>query len=227
MVGWSRPVLLQAQGLRLRLGGVPVLRGVDLEVAEGAVHAVVGPAGAGKTTLLNVLTGYLAPEAGSVWFAGVDVTGRFPRPQVAGGIARALRSPDLFSGVRAADYCRFAAGSDAPARSCLGGRAGVHLDRLSTLERTALEIELALIDRPRLLVLDEPSSGLGGPGQVEAITQVVRCAAAGRTVLLVDHHMGLVRSVADEVTALADGCVMGESAYLSNPDQGTAALPTT
>ena len=225
MVGSSGPVLLRAQGLCLRLGGVPVLRGVELEVADGAVHAVVGPPGAGKTTLLNVLTGYLAPDAGSVWFAGADVTGRLPGPPLAGGMVRALRSPDLFAGVRAADYARFVTGSEAPARSCLQARAGVPLGGLSGLERTALEIELALTVRPRLLVLDEPSAGLTR-GQLDAMTHVLQRAAEGITVLLVEHHLGLVRSVADEITVLSGGRVMGESAYLSKPDQATTPLPT-
>ncbi|HEV7147341.1 MAG TPA: ATP-binding cassette domain-containing protein, partial [Pedococcus sp.] len=127
MVGSSGPVLLRAEGLCKRLGGVPVLRGVDLEVAEGSLHAVVGPPGAGKTTMLNVLTGYLSPDRGSVWFAGIDVTGRLPRRCPVGGIARALRSPVLFEGVAAGHYASFVAGHDGPARSCLGGRAGVRL----------------------------------------------------------------------------------------------------
>ena len=223
MIGSSASALLRAEGLCKRLGGVPVLRGVDLEVAEGSLHAVVGPSGAGKTTLLSVLMGYLAPDSGSVWFAGIDVTGRLPRPRLVGGMARALRSPVLFDAVAAADYASFVAGPDTPARTCLGGRADVRLGLLTPLERTALEIELALTVEPRLLILDEPSAGLG-PCQFEAVTEVVRRAAAGRTVLLVDHHLGLVRSVADQVTALAGGRVVRDSAYLSKPDQAGASI---
>ncbi|HEV7195996.1 MAG TPA: ATP-binding cassette domain-containing protein [Pedococcus sp.] len=224
MVGSSGPVLVLAEGLCKRLGGVPVLRGVDLEVTQGSLHAVVGPRGSGKTTVLNVLTGFLAPDSGSVWFAGVEVTGRLPKPGLVGGMARALRSPVLFDGVAAADYASFVAGHDAPARTCLGDRAEVGLGLLSPLERTALEIELALSLRPRLLVLDEPSAGLG-PGQLHALTDVVRRAAAGRTVLLVDHHPGLVRAVADQVTTLVGGRVVGESAYLSKADQASVSIP--
>lgn len=223
MVGSSGSVLVRAQGLCKRLGGVPVLRGVDLEVTEGSLHAVVGPRGSGKTTVLNVLTGFLAPDSGSVWFAGVEVTGRLPKPCL-GGMARALRSPAVFDDVAAADYASFVAGHDAPARTCLGGRADVRLGLLSPLERTALEIELALTFRPRLLVLDEPSAGLG-PGQLQALTDVVRRAAVGRAVLLVDHHPGLVRAVADQVTTLVGGRVGGESAYLSKADQASVPIP--
>lgn len=225
MVGSSGPVLLRAQGLGLRLGGVPVLRGVDLEVADGSVHAVIGASGAGKTTLLNVLTGYLAPDSGSVWFAGIDVTGRMPRPGLVAGMSRTLRSPALFDALPATDYATLVTGHDLPARTCLGSRATLLLGGLTPLERTALEIELALTARPRLLVLDEASAGLRG-GQLDALADVVRRAAAGRTVLLVDHHLGLVQSVSDQVTRLAGGRVVGESAYLSFPDQRSVTIRT-
>lgn len=197
------------------------VRGVDLRVAQGSIHAVVGPRGAGKTTLLNLLSGYLAPTEGQVLLAGEDVTGRQPDEFVRLGMGRAFRLTRLFDALTAAEYVALALGSRSDlgtsavallASVGLSGRAGAALGLLTPGERCALEIAVALAPGPRVLLLDEPTAGLA-PDEVDQTIALLIHVAAGRTVLLVEHNLYAVRSIADTVTVLRAGEVVAEGAY--------------
>lgn len=173
----SSAVLLQTRALTKEFRGFRALSDVSFTVAEGTVHALVGPRGAGKSTLLNLLTGFLAPTSGQILFHGQDIAGRQPEEIARLGIARSFQRPRV-------------------------------LDQLSAVEH----VELAVARDPRLLLLDEPTAGLG-PEDVEDMIALVRQAAVGRTVVLVDHNMRVVRSLADTVTVLQAGRVLAEGSY--------------
>jgi branched-chain amino acid transport system ATP-binding protein len=220
---------------------VVALRAVDLRVAEGSIHAVVGPRGAGKTTLLNVLSGYLAPTTGQILVRGRDVTGQQPEQLARLGVGRSFRLSTLFDqltgleqvelalAASSADHRRwlprlqhgrFRAGAeDLLDRVGLSGRAAIASGSLAPGERRALEVAVALAPSPWLLMLDEPTAGLG-PHEVERTVALVSEVAAARTLVVVDHHLDAVRRVADTVTVLRAGEVVAEGTY----DQVRTAL---
>ncbi|NYG06578.1 branched-chain amino acid transport system ATP-binding protein [Phycicoccus badiiscoriae] len=169
--------LLQTRALTKEFRGFRALSDVSLSVAEGTVHALVGPRGAGKSTVLNLLTGFLAPTSGRILFRGEDIAGWQPEQIARLGIARPLRITSL-------------------------------VDQLGVVEH----IELALARDPRLLLLDEPTAGMGRE-DVDRMITLVSQAAVGRAVVLVDHNMRVVRSLADTVTVLQAGRVLAEGSY--------------
>lgn len=215
--------MLRAVGVVKRVGSVLALRGVDLDVAAGSVHAVIGPPGSGKTTLLNVLSGYLAPDAGSVWLDDEAVGGLPPEALTARGLARSFPVPAIFAGMSVADHVdlalrRATGGASAGAAAALIDTFGLAGERDAAVEslppgtRRGLELAIAVADDPRVLLLDEPSAGLAPEDLPVAVDLVARCAR-GRTVVLVDHDLRLVSAVADRVTVLAAGRVLADGPY--------------
>lgn len=219
---------------------VGALSEVDLRVAEGSVHAVVGPRGAGKTTLLNLLSGYLAPTAGQVLVRGRDVTGQQPERLARLGVGRSFRLASLLDALTTAEQVELALAScsadhrrwqprgelgqlgqlgqfregaeELLAQVGLADLAGVVAGSLALGERRALEVAVALAPVPRVLLLDEPTAGLG-PDEVDRTIALLTRVAAGRTLVLVDHNLYAVRSVADTLTVLRGGQVVAEGAY--------------
>jgi branched-chain amino acid transport system ATP-binding protein len=216
--------------------GRPALSGASLCVAEGTVHALVGPSGAGKTTLINLLAGFLAPTRGVIRFRGEDIAGRAPEEIGHLGIARSFRMTGLFDQLSALDHVELALApatglrhrfwrSNRQAQHKLGpraldlldqvelaGRSGAAAGSLADSEKCALEVALALTLDPRVLLLDELTAGLA-PEDVDRTIALVRRVAAGRTVVLVDHDMHVVRALADTVTVLQSGRVLAEGTY--------------
>jgi branched-chain amino acid transport system ATP-binding protein len=226
---------LTARGLTRDFRGFRAVDGVDLDVADGSVHALVGPNGAGKTTLFNLLTGFLAPTAGRIELAGRDITG-LPAERVARlGMARSFQIASLFpqQTVRAhvelalqgatalgwqfwrsekllrrfrgraeelLDQVGLAGAADEPAGSLAYGR------------KRALELAIALALEPRVLLLDEPTAGMGVE-DVERTIELIATVRAGRTVVLVEHNMSVVGRLADRVTVLQAGRVLAEGGY--------------
>ncbi len=228
-------VLLRTRGLTKVFRGFTAVDAVDLDVAEGAIHALVGPNGAGKTTLFNLLTGFLIPTSGSVTLAGRDVTGLPPERIAHLGVARSFQITSLFEQLTPTEHVQLALQggtsqglrfwrSDKLMRR-FDDRAAELLDQvgLSSLadrpagllaygQKRALELALALALDPRLLLLDEPTAGMGLEDVARTI-DLVRTVAVGRTVVLVDHNMHVVGSLADRVTVLQQGRILAEGTY--------------
>jgi branched-chain amino acid transport system ATP-binding protein len=238
-------LLLRAQDVGKRFGGVSALEGIDLALAAGAVHAVIGPNGAGKTTLLNVLSGIYRPDRGRVVFEGADLTGRAPHEYAQAGIGRTFQNLQIFFNMTALENvmtgrwlherCGIATAllrlpALARAEAACRREAAALLD-LVGLARWAdaradampygalkrLEIARALAAEPKLLLLDEPAAGLNPTETLEIDELIRRIAARGITVVLVEHNMKLVMGVSEHVVVLDCGrqLAAGEPAAVS------------
>jgi branched-chain amino acid transport system ATP-binding protein len=227
--------VLRACGLRKSFRGFHAVNGVDLDVAEGSVHALVGPNGAGKTTLFHLLTGFVKPSAGRILLDGRDITGLAPERVAGLGVARSFQITTLFPELTALAHIELAL----QARTGLGWRfwrsdrqlarfrppaeqlldevglataAGVPAGTLAYGRKRALELAVALALDPRVLLLDEPTAGMGAE-DVDRTIALVKRVRAGRTVVLVEHNMSVVASLADRVTVLQRGEVLAEGGY--------------
>ncbi len=231
----GRAALLETRALTKVFRGFTAVNGVDLTVDEGTIHALVGPNGAGKTTLFNLLTGFLAPTSGTVLLGGRDVTGLAPERIAHLGVARSFQITSLFDQLTPHEHVELALQgttrqgyrfwrSDALMRR-FDGRAAELLEEvgLSAMaerpaavlaygQKRALELALALALDPRLMLLDEPTAGMGLEDVARTI-ELIRQVSVGRTVVLVDHNMHVVGSLADRVTVLQQGRVLAEGTY--------------
>jgi ABC-type branched-subunit amino acid transport system ATPase component len=223
MSGADTPILAVG-GLRRDFGGIRALDGLDLSVAGGERRAIIGPNGAGKTTLFNILTGELAPTAGTVRLGGRDVTGVGTSDLARLGIARMYQRNELFDPLSARENVALALaarrgpyrlsrastrrerdGADAVlARVGLEGREATAARTLSHGERRQLELALALAQAPRILLLDEPTAGMS-PAETVAITRLIAELDRSMTVLIVEHDMDVVFRLADRLTVLHEG----------------------
>jgi branched-chain amino acid transport system ATP-binding protein len=229
------PPILQARGLAKHFRGFHAVDGVDLDIATGSVHALVGPNGAGKSTLFNLLTGFLRPSRGRITLDGTDVTGLAPDRVARLGVARSFQITTLFPQATAREHVELAL--QAPtglgwrfwrSESRLGRfreRALALLDDVGLADaaevpaaalaygrKRALELAVALALDPRVLLLDEPTAGMGAE-DVERTIALIRQVRAGRTVVLVEHNMRVVANLADRVTVLTHGTVLVEGGY--------------
>jgi branched-chain amino acid transport system ATP-binding protein len=242
-------VILETRGLRKAFGALAATDGVDLELREGETHAVIGPNGAGKTTLIGQLAGNLRPDAGSIRFAGEDVT-RLSAPQRAKqGFARSFQITSIYRDLTALDNVARAVQARAghsfrfwhparadrslrePARAVLeevglGERADVLAANLAHGEQRQLEVAMALATRPRVLLLDEPVAGMG----LEESQRMVRFLAGlkGRqSIILVEHDMDAVFTLADRISVLVYGRIIASGApdeVRANPEVRRAYL---
>ncbi|MGE5640831.1 MAG: ABC transporter ATP-binding protein [Clostridia bacterium] len=231
-------MLLRAENLSRRFGGVSALEGVDLELARGAVHAVIGPNGAGKTTLLNVLSGVYRAHSGRIRLEGEDLASRPPHAFAAAGIGRTFQNLQVFfnmsalENVMAGRWLRERCGLAATLlrtralaraeRACretaerllaevgLERWIGARADAMPYGALKRLEIARALAAEPKLLLLDEPAAGLN-PSETKGIDELIRrIAARGITVVLVEHNMKLVMEVSSHVVVLDYGRKLAE-----------------
>ena len=231
----SLDTLVQTSGLTKDFRGFRAVDGVDLTITEGTIHALVGPNGAGKTTLFNLLTGFLVPTSGSIVYRGQDITGKAPEKIAHLGIARSFQITSLFDQLTGLEHLELALASP----TGLGMRFWRSEDRMGQFrerslelidevglahladhvvgslaygQKRALELALALALDPSLLLLDEPTAGMGME-DVDRTIALVRQVAKGRTVVLVDHNMHVVGSLADQVTVLQQGKILAEGSY--------------
>lgn len=234
--------LLAARGLSLAFGGVRAADGVDLEVAEGEILAIIGPNGAGKTTFINMVTGYLRPQAGSIRFTGREIAGLPPRRIVRLGIARSFQIPQLFtehtvlenvalhlaarSGFWAAFTPLLSAERRAEALALLSGLelaplAEARADQLDEGARKLVDIAMALALRPRLLLMDEPTSGVAAAEKHAIMDRLVAALRReGVTAVFVEHDMEVVARHADRVAVWSQGRILAEgppAAVLADP----------
>jgi len=223
--------LLEVRGLRKRFGALVVTDGVDLDVQAGEVHALIGPNGAGKTTLVAQLAGELRSEAGSVRFAGADLTRASMHARARRGLVRSYQLTRLFRSLTVAQHLAFAAiasGGAAPpgllAQAGLEGRGGAGVDELSHGEQRALEVAVALATRPRLLLLDEPMAGLGAQESL-AMGERIAALRGQCAVLLIEHDVEAVFRLADRVSVLVGGAILasGPPAQVRSDPQVRAA----
>ena len=215
--------LLEVEDVRVRFGGIVALDGVSLSVEEGEVHGLIGPNGAGKTTLFNVLTRVYRPDGGRARVAGVDLFRLRPHAIVRHGVARTFQNLELFHGMTVLENVAVGAhvggrGAVGRAREALAwldaeALADVPVDDLPYGTQKRVELARALAARPRLLLLDEPAAGLTHE-DVERLGGLVRRLRdeRGLTILLVEHHMGLVMGVCEHVHVLSFGGVIASGA---------------
>ena len=223
--------MIETTHLRRDFGGIKALAGVQLNVAAGERRAIIGPNGAGKTTLFNILTGEIEPTSGQVRIAGEDVTGRRPHELARRGVARMYQRNELFDPLPARDNVAIAVAAAAgpyrpfrapPAselataedllrRVGLGARGDVPARALSHGERRQLELALALAQRPRLLLLDEPTAGMS-PAETARITELIASLDPSLTLVIVEHDMDVVFRLAERITVLHEGRVIADGA---------------
>jgi branched-chain amino acid transport system ATP-binding protein len=229
--------LLSVRAVTVRFGGLAANSDVDLELEAGTVGALIGPNGAGKTTMFNVITGAQSPTSGRVWFGGTDITSSSPVRRARLGMSRTFQNLALVPTITAAENVGVGVGrfrrtglpgavlrlpstrrTDRITREvALGALEFVGLssvaDRpageLSYGDRRRLELARALALNPRLLLLDEPSAGMGPAETAELVSTIRRAVAElGVAVLVVEHDMTSVRALADRTTVLDFGSVI-------------------
>jgi branched-chain amino acid transport system ATP-binding protein len=210
--------LLRVQGVSLSFGGLAAVRDVSLDLPAGSLSALIGPNGAGKTTLFALISGFLRPDAGSIAFDGVDITGQPPHLNARRGMTRTFQIVQPFAAqtvreniavgahLHCADRRQALAQADAVAqRLGLAPQLDQPAGQLTVAGRKRLELARALATRPRLLLLDEVLAGLN-PQEVGEMLPVVReIAAGGVTVLMIEHVMQAVMHLAQQVWVLAQG----------------------
>ena len=225
-------IVLSAQGLVKRFGGITATQDVTLNLRRGARHALIGPNGAGKTTLINLLTGVLEPTAGRIVLEGEDITDLAPHLRVRRGMVRTFQINQLFASMTPLETLALVVsqhrGHGARWWPALGADAAVaqrsaalleqfHLTEVSNQrteqlpygKRRLLEIAIALACEPRVLLLDEPVAGVPA-GEREELLQTVAALPVDVSVLLIEHDMDLVFSFADRMTVLVNGAVLTE-----------------
>ena len=217
--------LLAVRGLARRFGGLRAVRGLDLDVAAGSIVALIGPNGAGKTTSFAMIAGFVRPDAGSVRFAGRDITGHAPERIARAGVVRTFQITQPFAGLTVAENIRIGAflrtraphAAMAQARA-LGAELGLAamLDRpaaaLTVAGRKRLELARALAAGPRLLLLDEVMAGLTPTEVNETVALVRGVRDRGVTILLTEHVMQAVMALADRIYVLAEGALIAAGA---------------
>ena len=226
------PSALELTGLRLTIGGVEIVAGVTLAVHPGEFVGVIGPNGAGKTTLFNLLSGLVAPTAGTVRLAGRDVTRQPPDRRARAGLGRTFQTSSVFPRLPVLENVRLAAQAQlgrslAPWRLVKGGdratqvaaeclervglahRAWLPAGSLSHGEKRKLEIAVVLAGDPSVILLDEPMAGMSA-GDVPGLTEVIKRVHRDdqRTVLMVEHHMHVVLTLADRVAVMHHGALL-------------------
>ena len=231
----SADLILQTRGLGKDFRGFTAVDGVDLRVARGAIHALIGPNGAGKTTCFNLLTRSLPATRGTISYNATDITHVAPQDVARRGMVRSFQISSVFAQMSVLHNVRIAL-QRATGLSYQFWRSGRVLrqleDRAHALlhdvglaadadrrtaelpygRKRALEIATTLAAEPELMLLDEPTQGMGHE-DVAQITELIRRVAAGRTVLMVEHNMGVVAGLCDRITVLARGAVLAEGSY--------------
>ncbi|HVM53047.1 MAG TPA: ABC transporter ATP-binding protein [Acidimicrobiales bacterium] len=248
--------LLSVSEVTVRFGGLSATRDVDLELDAGVVGALIGPNGAGKTTMFNVITGAQAVSAGHVHFAGTDITSAPPVRRARMGMARTFQNLSLVPTLTALENVGVGVGrfrrtglpgallrlpstrrTDQAVHEIalgalefvgLGSVAARSAGELSYGDRRRLELARALAMRPRLLLLDEPTAGMG-PAETDELAATIRRATSelGIAVLVVEHDMSFVRALATRTTVLEFGSVIATGAtddVLANPRVAAAYL---
>jgi branched-chain amino acid transport system ATP-binding protein len=227
--------ILETRGLVKEFKGFVAVSDVNLRVQRGQIHALIGPNGAGKTTVFNLLTKFLIPTRGSILFNGLDITPEKPAQIARRGIIRSFQISATFPHLSVMENVRIALQrpmgtsfhfwKSERSLDVLNDRAMQLLDTVGLTEfadvqtvempygrKRALEIATTLATEPQLMLLDEPTQGMGHE-DVERVTQLIKKVSANRTVLMVEHNMNVVASIADTISVLQRGQIIAEGPY--------------
>jgi len=228
--------ILEVKDVNKRFGGLQALNAVNLDIAENTVHAIIGPNGAGKSTLLNVLVGKLLPDTGSVMFDGQSVLGRKPYEINQMGISRVFQTPEVFSDLtvfenvlipcfakrdgvfrmHAIESVQNEKGLWAKAEQILSDvnmldKRDMNGGSLSRGDKRRLEMAMCLVQEPRLLLLDEPTAGMARADTNNTIDLLKQIKASRDiTMVIIEHDMHVVFSLAERITVLAQGTPLVE-----------------
>ena len=231
----DQDIILETRALTKEFKGFVAVSKVDLKVRRGTIHALIGPNGAGKTTCFNLLTKFLTPTSGQILFDGTDITAEKPATIARRGIIRSFQISSVFphltvlENVRVAlqqklhtsfQFWRSERSLDRLNDEALGLLRQVDLEPYAALtavelsygRKRALELATTLAMSPTLMLLDEPTQGMGLE-DVDRIRQLIKKVAADRTVLMVEHNMSVVASIADTITVLQRGATLAEGPY--------------
>ncbi|MFD1580840.1 ABC transporter ATP-binding protein [Ramlibacter ginsenosidimutans] len=231
----SEEIILETRGLTKEFKGFVAVNGVDLKVRRGDIHALIGPNGAGKTTFFNLLTKFLLPTRGTILYRGTDITHEKPAQTARRGLVRSFQISAVFPHMTVLENVRAALqrglgttfhfwkpesslyGLHDRARQLLA-QVGLQdfADELTVNlpygRKRALELATTLALEPELMLLDEPTQGMGHE-DVSRVTQLIKKASEGRTILMVEHNMNVVSSIADRITVLQRGTIIADGPY--------------
>jgi branched-chain amino acid transport system ATP-binding protein len=231
----SGEFILETRGLTKEFAGFVAVQDVNLKVRRGHIHALIGPNGAGKTTCFNLLSKFLQPSRGEIVYNGKDITALKPADIARLGLVRSFQISAVFPHLTALENVRVALqrehGSSFDfwrsksvldqyndrARELLNDVGLEEFANVVAVEmpygrKRALEIATTLATEPELMLLDEPTQGMGHE-DVERVTQLIKKVSANRTVLMVEHNMNVVASIADTISVLQRGQVIAEGPY--------------
>lgn len=227
--------ILETQGLTKEFKGFVAVNNVDLKVRRGDIHALIGPNGAGKTTFFNLLTKFLPPTRGTITYRGADITHERPAQTARRGIVRSFQISAVFPHLTALENVRaalqrnlgtsFHFWKSEKSLHHLHGRAMELLAQVDLQDfadeltvnlpygrKRALELATTMALEPDLMLLDEPTQGMGHE-DVHRVTQLIKKVSQGRTILMVEHNMNVVSSIADRITVLQRGAVIADGPY--------------
>ncbi len=239
----SDDFILETEGLTKEFRGFVAVKNVSLRVRRGTIHALIGPNGAGKTTCFNLLTHFLTPTRGRIRFKGREITGSRPADIARLGLVRSFQISAVFPHLSVLENVRVALQRTRGASfdfwrservlGRLNGRAAELIDAVGLAafahttavelpygRKRALEIATTLALDPEMMLLDEPTAGMAHE-DVERISALIKRVAANRTVLMVEHNLGVVENLSDTITVLARGEILAEGDYRTvaeNPD---------
>jgi branched-chain amino acid transport system ATP-binding protein len=245
-------VILETRGLTKEFKGFVAVNHVDLQVQRGHIHALIGPNGAGKTTFFNLLTKFLTPTSGSIVFNGNDITQEKPAQTARRGIVRSFQISAVFPHMTVLENVRAALQRNLgtsfhfwKAEDTLFHLHERALQLLAEVDlshfadeitvnlpygrKRALELATTLALEPELMLLDEPTQGMGHE-DVGRVTELIKKVSAGRTILMVEHNMNVVSSIADRITVLQRGTIIADGPYADvakNPQVIEAYMGTT
>jgi branched-chain amino acid transport system ATP-binding protein len=233
----SEDIILETRGLTKEFKGFVAVSDVSLKVRRGRIHALIGPNGAGKTTCFNLLTHFLSPTRGQIFYNGREITGSSPAAIARLGLARSFQISAVFPHLTVLENVRIALQrkrgrsfdfwrTDRILRN-LNSRARELLDAVGLPEfeesiavelpygrKRALEIATTLALDPEMMLLDEPTAGMAH-ADVERIAALIKRVAVDRTVLMVEHNLSVVSNLSDHITVLSRGEIIAEGDYRS------------
>ena len=232
--------ILNGQNVNKRFGGLKALDEVNLQIEEGSVHAIIGPNGAGKSTLLNCFVGRLEPDTGTVMFDGKSLLGISPHQINQAGVSRVFQTPEIFGDLSLLENVMIPAfakrdgsfkmnvwkpfadeidiqqkAKDLLADVGLGAKSGELAGQLSRGDKRRLELAMCLVQDPKLLLLDEPTAGMARADTNNTIDLLKTISKRGITMVVIEHDMHVVFSLAEKISVLAQGTVIAEGL----PDQ--------
>ena len=231
----NQEIILETKNLTKEFKGFTAVSDVNLQVRRGSIHALIGPNGAGKTTCFNLLTKFLEPTTGTILFNGIDITREKPAQIARRGVIRSFQISAVFPHLTVRENVRiglqrqlgtsFQFWRSERSLDVLNDRAMDLLEQVGLTEfaetvtvnlpygrKRALEIATTLAMEPELMLLDEPTQGMGHE-DVDRVTQLIKKVSAGRTILMVEHNMNVVSSIADKITVLQRGAILAEGPY--------------